>query len=139
SGQRTFEQLKAGEDPAKQAEHEAEIAAATEIFTAGSYADTVRYRVDRIPNRMLSGIFWFMVAGIFMVGAYFGRNNFIGRAAELRGGFRRLLVASVIIGIPLSLLFTYGSIAHPGSSLSWWKWSNLFMKTASGLAFSLAF
>ncbi len=134
-----WEQLKAGEDPAKQAEHEAEIAAATDTFANGSYLDTLHYRVGKLAERMLSGVFWFMVAGIFMVGAWFGRNNFIGRAAELQGGFRRLLLASVIVGVPLSLLFTYGTIEHPGSALSWWKWSNLFMKTASGLAFALAF
>ncbi|HEX6927932.1 MAG TPA: hypothetical protein VF267_01685, partial [Gammaproteobacteria bacterium] len=126
------EQIQSMEDPGKIAEREAERTAALETFTHGSYMDTVRYRIGKLPDRTLSGPFWFMVAGLFLVGAYFGRNNFIGRAGELRSGFRKLLLASAAIGVPLSLLFVYVGIHHPPQpSLSWWQWSNFFLKTAS--------
>lgn len=140
SQQDILEQIESIGDPERAAEREREKAAHFETFATGSYIDTVSYRIENLPNRTLSGPFWFMVAGIFMLGAYFGRNNFIGRAAELRSGFRKLLVISLVVGVPLSAAFVYVQIMQPEQqSLSWWQWSNFATKTASGLAFMFVY
>lgn len=137
SEQNIMKQLDSMEDPVARDEREQQQAREEEIYATGSYLDVVGLRIEK-SSRLVSGPFWFMVAGLFMVGAYFGRNNFIGRAAELRSGFRKLLVSSAVIGVPLSALFLYALITQPEQqSLSWWQWLNFFSKSASGLAFAL--
>lgn len=136
--QDVWEQVQKADDPERVSKHDERIASVNKTFAEGSYVDTVSYRMEQFGKRVLSGPFWFMIAGIFMIGAYFGRNNFIGRAAELRSGFNKLMIISLLTGIPLSAWFVYVSIAgHGQSQISWWPWLNFFTKTASGLAFAL--
>src|SRR5690606_30777562 len=82
SDQGTLKQIESMSDPKRAVEREQEMAAAMETFANGSYIDTVSWRIEHLPSRTLSGPFWFMIAGIFMLGAWFGRNDFIRRAGE---------------------------------------------------------
>lgn len=138
--QKVWEDIKNIGAEEKIAEREAEYAALDTMFREGTYIDTLSYRMENLPDRTISGPFWFMLAGIFSIGAFFGRNNFIGRAGELKPGFRKLLGWSLAIGAPLSAAFVWITIMqpeHPG--VSWWGWSDFFTKTSSGLAFALAY
>lgn len=133
-----WEQIQRGSDPEKKAERERENAAELAIYESGSYLDTVSLRIENLPNRVISGPFWFMIAGIFTLGAFFGRYNFIGRAAELRSGFRQLMIWSFVLFVPLTTLFAWvGVNGGDMRQLSWMPWLNFFSKTASGLAFAL--
>ncbi len=140
SDQGILKQIESMSDPKRAVEREQEMAAAMETFANGSYIDTVSWRIEHLPSRTLSGPFWFMIAGIFMLGAWFGRNDFIRRAGELRPQFRKLLVISLLVGVPLSALFVYVQMNRPElPALSWQHWLDFFAKTASGLAFMLVY
>ncbi len=141
--QEMWEQIQRSEDPKLKAERKAEREARQEknldIYKNGSYLDTVRLRIENFADRAISGPFWLMIAGVFMIGAYFGRNNFIGRAQELRSGFRKLMWSSLVVGLPLTSAFLYVHIAGEGMQSNWFGFLNFFFKTASGLAFALFF
>jgi len=126
---------KVPDDPVKAAKHAEDLA----VFTNGAFSDTLAYRIENVGKRVLVGPLWLILAGIFMLGAYFGRYNLIGRAAELTTEFRRLLITSLALGIPLSALFVYAAWSQAShGALSWWGFWNFLAKTASGLAFALA-
>lgn len=138
--QGVWRQIQSVEDPVRVAQREERRAETTATFAHGDFSDTLAHRILHLPQRIISGPFWLIVAGIFMLGAYFGRQDFIGRAAELRDGFRRLLVVSSLVGAPLSAVFVYVSMTAPElEALAWSSWINFTTKTASGLAFALAY
>lgn len=135
-----WEQIQQADDPERKAEREESQAKKLDTYKNGSYLDTVNMRIESFANRAISGPFWLMIAGIFMIGAYFGRNNFIGRAQEYRAGFRKLMWTSLIVGLPLTSGFLYVHIAGEGApNFSWFNFLNFFFKTSAGLAFALFF
>jgi uncharacterized protein len=125
--------------PEKLAEREEKEAKTTEIYTTGSYADTVADRLKEARKDLTSIHFWPTVCGIFLIGAFFGRNNFIGRARELRPGFVKLGIYSFIISVPFNLLFVYAMVAKPPEGGQFWMWLTIFNKSASGLSIALMF
>ncbi len=110
------------------------------IFAEGEYSDVVAHRLGAWPQKVLAGPFWLMIAGIFAIGAYFGRQRLISRAEELKAGFRRLMVGGFALGAPISLLFVVYTIAAAEvEKISWYFWLQILTKTLSGLAFALAY
>ena len=112
----------------------------TQIFVEGEYADVLAHRLEVWPQRMMAGPFWLIITGIFAIGAWFGRQRLISRADELRVGFRRLMWIGLVVGTPISVLFVVSTIAAAElETISWYFWLQFFTKTASGIAFALAY
>ncbi|NQZ09835.1 MAG: DUF418 domain-containing protein [Algicola sp.] len=130
--------LKLG-DPARAEQHQKSIDKTGVVFKEGSYVDTVNHRITHSSKRLLPGMFWVTLCGIFLVGAYFGRNEFIERAAQLRGGFVKLAIAALVIGVPTSLLFVYAYTAKPADGGIFWFWLTFISKSSSALAFALMY
>ncbi len=125
--------------PQGRVKHQELLDKTTAVFTDGSYVDTVNHRMSTTSTRLLPGMFWVTLCGIFLVGAYFGRNEYIERAAELRGGFVKLAIAGLIVGVPTSMMFVYASTAKPVDGGMFWLWLSFISKSSSALAFALMY
>ena len=110
----------------------------TAVYADGSYVDVVQHRIEHLGHSLRPSPFWLTFVAIFLLGAYFGRRDFIGRAADLRTGFRRLTIGALLLGVPLSVVFVWARIAGAGSRYPWWQFVSAFSKTASALALALA-
>jgi uncharacterized protein len=135
-----WEAMEQGEKQLAEYRSGEKIEEVNERFAGGGFSDTLAHRIEVLPRRLMSGPFWLVIAGIFCIGAFFGRYRFIDRAGELEKGFRRLLVAGCLIGVPLSALFVHSTIALAQvEGLSWYFFLQMCSKTASGLAFALVY
>jgi uncharacterized protein len=133
-----WEMMEQGEKALIEHQSGERAAEVNERFARGDFSDTLAYRVEVLPQRLGTGPFWLMIAGIFTIGAYFGRYRLIERAEELSNGFRRLMFASLLVGAPLSALFVHLTIVGARiQGLSWYPLLQILTKTASGLAFAL--
>lgn len=111
----------------------------TKTFAEGSYWDTVERRMSIVTMRMGPSFFWLTVFGLFLVGAYFGRNNFIGRAAELKSGFVKLGIVTFLVGAFANAGFLYASIARPENGGMIWGFLNFSNKSVAGLSWALMY
>jgi uncharacterized protein len=125
--------------PLRADQHQKAMDKTLAVFTDGSYVDTVNHRIEHSSKRLLPGMFWFTLSGIFLLGAYFGRNEFIERAVQLRSGFIKLAIAGLVIGVPTGLLFVYGYTAKPADGGIFWLWLTFISKTSSALSFALMY
>jgi uncharacterized protein len=137
--QETIDRKEKRKDPQRQANRQQRTDDITAFYARASYIEVVSYRMQYKAGRLLSGPFWLTVCAIFLIGAYFGRNNFIGRARALKSGFVKLGVISLIVAIPLNIVFVYANIAKPPEGGMFWMWLGFLSKTSSGLAVALMF
>lgn len=127
-------------DPEARAKREERQQKIVDTFTNGSYLDTVKYRWDILMGRFFGMIpFWFSVFGLFLIGAYFGRNNFIGRAAELKSGFIKLGIGCFVIGALANVGFLYAHIFKPENGGQFWMWLTFANKTLAGVTWALMY
>ncbi len=136
-----WERLEKRRSPEAKKEREEKNAAERERYLTGSYAQLTQHRVERFSEgllRMLPQLVMF--TSLFLLGAYIGRRNFIGRAAELRSGFVKLLVVATAIGLPAALWFAWISATTTFETRSdWLLWQHNLAKTVSQYALALAY
>lgn len=84
-----------------------EAAAATErrVLSSGSYAEVVAYRTAELPKHMrTNAMFAVLVAGVFLVGAWFVRSGVMLDPAAHLGLFRNLAIWGLPVGLGLSIV-----------------------------------
>lgn len=138
SQQRLLDRMSERNSPDRVAERAERTARENVVYADGSYVDTVRYRLKNIGKRIMPNPFWLLVTCIFMIGAYIGRKRLLARAAELRTGFARLTVVSLIIGLPASGAYVWARLVTSGERYPWWDFILTLTKTVSTLALALA-
>ena len=136
--QRAVDQLAEISSPKRKAERAKQDAETLLVHTEGSYPDLVQHRAKTLPRHLMPVPFWGSFIAIFLLGAYFGRRGFFARAAELRRGFKRLTIAALVFGLPLTGLFLWVCVAKAGQEMPWWQSTNYILKATSGLAIALA-
>ena len=131
-------QLADARSPERAEERAKRKAEGDEIFKNGGYLDTVRYRTDGLWPNLHPNPFWLTLLCIFILGAYVGRQDFIGRAQELRQGFKRLTLYSLAVGVPATAAFVLVTVSGDLEPYPWLQVTQFVTKTVSGLAFALA-
>ena len=86
-------------------EHETRVAREARVLADGSYADAVALRADDFPRHLGSNAFFaVIVAGVFLLGAWFVRSGAMTDPAAHLGLFRTLACWGIPIGIGASLV-----------------------------------
>ena len=112
---------------------------AQQIYETGSYMDLVKLRISQLPVRYAPSPFWLMVCGLFLIGTFLGRYNYIGRACEYRAEYIKVAIVAFSIGMSANLVFVYLSIIRPNVGGDYWPWVVFFAKTCAGLGMSITF
>ena len=119
----------------KQIEYNARL----KTFEDGSYIDLLKMRWNKIHERLSFSPFWLMVCGLFLIGTFLGRYNYIGRANEDKREFLRVGVAAFLIGMMFNIPFVYFNIYSPNIGGEYWPWITFVAKTLSGLGITISF
>lgn len=110
-----------------------------QTYEDGSYLDLLKLRWSKIHERLSFSPFWLMVCGLFLIGAFLGRYNYIGRANEFRKEFVYVGVAAFTIGMLFNIPFVYFNIYSPDIGGQYWSWITFLVKTMAGLGITIAF
>lgn len=108
-------------------------------YEDGSYIDLLKLRWSKISERLTPSPFWLMVCGLFLIGTFLGRYNYIGRAQEYRQNFVRIGIAAFTIGMLVNIPFIYFNIYSPDIGGEFWPWITFLTKTVSGLGITITF
>ncbi|MDG6347159.1 DUF418 domain-containing protein [Luteimonas sp. 8-5] len=86
-------------------EHEVRVAGEARVMAGGSHADAVALRVDGLPKFIGIGVgFGVIVAGVFLVGAWFVRSGAMLDPAAHLPMFRRMAGWGLPVGLGLSVV-----------------------------------
>lgn len=80
-----------------------------------SYAGMFQFLVQGAFERMtefIDGNRYFKVLGLFVLGFYIGRNRLYARLEEIRPLLRKVLWASLVVGLPLSFVYAHSCMEH---------------------------
>lgn len=75
-------------------------------YSSGTFMDVTRIRMREF-GMMLQNLafFGFQILGMFLLGAWFGRNRILANPLRHRRLLKTLLVLSVVVGLPVSFVF----------------------------------
>lgn len=108
-------------------------------YQDGSYLDVLKMRWNTIGDRLHFSPFWLMLCGLFLIGTFLGRYNYIGRANEYRREFVRVGIIAFSAGMAFNIPFIYFSIYSPEVGGQYWPWITFLVKTVSGLGIAITF
>ncbi len=76
------------------------------IFSEGSYAETVQYRLENFGGALFGSVFQGVsVFAMFLLGLYAGKREFLADIGANRAVFRRWLIWGLVAGIPGNMLY----------------------------------
>ena len=92
------------------------------IFSSGTYAETVKWRGGRFPEKAAQDFgFAVVLIGMFLLGAWFVRSGVMENPAAHRRLFRQLAVYGLPVGIGLGLVGSLIAMSHtPGARYDGW-------------------
>ncbi|WP_444998076.1 DUF418 domain-containing protein [Aliikangiella sp. IMCC44359] len=120
-------------------EKKAKKAIKHEMFVSLGYAEVLAYRIELLPKKIWQPTFNFLILGLFLFGAYFGRKKLIERAAQKRAFFIRLIVGSFVVGMAFNILFIWAMVNMPPQVGSFWSFAINLGKSGSGICFALMY
>ena len=111
------------------------------LYATGSYGEVVQHRASKLVADLLGGLPQLILfVSLFLLGAYLGRCNHIGRADELKRGFSRLLVIAAMIGVPTALAYAWFTATTPDVEVRDWRmWQSGLVMVVSQFALALAY
>lgn len=109
------------------------------MFANQGYIELLSYRIELLPQKLWQPTFNFLILGLFLLGAYFGRQKLIERAGQKRGLFIRLIVGSFVIGMGFNILFIWAMINMPPQVGTFWSFAINLGKSGSGVCFALMY
>lgn len=109
------------------------------IYEDGTYAQVVAMRIDQLADRFKPNSFWLTLCGMFLLGVFLGRGDYIGKACLYRSHFVYIGLLAFIFGMAFNLIFVYFSIYSPKHSGEYWSWITFVTKTFAGLGITTAF
>ena len=139
--QERWDEIQKRESPEKKAERQEKSDTQRALISGGTYAEVVEHRFERLIETMPQRLPQLLLfTSLFLLGAYIGRRNFIGRAEELRKGFVKLLVCGLAIGLPAAIVFAWiTATSTEDTRLGWLAYQHGLSGIISGYALSLAY
>jgi uncharacterized protein len=80
-----------------------------------TYAGMFQFLVQGAYERMtefIDGNRYFKVLGLFVLGFYIGRNRLYARLEEIRPLLRKVLTVGLVVGLPLSFVYSHSCMMH---------------------------
>ena len=87
---------------------------ATWLRDANDYQHVFAFLCQGAVERMWEFVVssrYFRVLGLFIIGLYVGRSKMLYHLGDYRDSLRKIFIVSVLIGIPLSLLYVWSSMS----------------------------
>ncbi|TQV82695.1 DUF418 domain-containing protein [Exilibacterium tricleocarpae] len=109
------------------------------MFATQSYSEALAYRIDLLPEKLWQPSFNMFVLGLFLFGAYFGRQRLISVADKNRGLFKKIAIAGFITGMMFNCLFVWAMINMPPQVGTFWSFAINLGKSGAGLCFALMY
>ncbi|MCH5318525.1 MAG: DUF418 domain-containing protein [Paramuribaculum sp.] len=82
-----------------------------------SYNDVFKFLIQGAWERMsefVDGNRYFKVLGLFLIGYYIGRNRLYANIGELKSSLKKIAVAGICLGLPLSAVYAWSAMeGHP--------------------------
>lgn len=117
-----------------------EIAEAYRVYATGSFAEITAQRLQDLQFWVDQSIAQVpMVLLYFLLGLYLGKRNILHRPDEHATLFRRWLLAGLLFGLPLSVLYAATRFVVDPSQVGRIDWLSFLTFFGGGLALSLAY
>ena len=82
---------------------------------AHSYRNVLEFLCMGAVERMqefVDGNRYFKVLGLFLIGVYIGRHRLYARLSEFSGAIKKICLAGLGIGLPLSAVYAWSAVSH---------------------------